>query len=107
MDPLIPKAVWGFNGTEGLVRSTLQPVAAAHSQKGIPAYKIYGKEVQDADDESIPSDVQEKIFSIYSIGACGFHHAGKVISFHGGYFYGNRRLYRGSKFLRGFSRYAG
>ena len=40
----------------------LAAVAAAHSQKGIPAYKIYGKEVQDADDESIPSDVQEKIF---------------------------------------------
>ena len=62
MDPLIPKAVWGFNGTERPGAVYLAAVAAAHSQKGIPAYKIYGKEVQDADDESIPSDVQEKIF---------------------------------------------
>ena len=61
MDPLIPKAVWGFNGTERPGAVYLAAVAAAHSQ-GIPAYKIYGKEVQDADDESIPSDVQEKIF---------------------------------------------
>lgn len=62
MDPLIPKAVWGFNGTERPGAVYLAAVTAAHSQKGIPAYKIYGKEVQDADDESIPSDVQEKIF---------------------------------------------
>ena len=55
MDPLIPKAVWGFNGTERPGAVYLAAVAAAHSQKGIPAYKIYGKEVQDADDESIRS----------------------------------------------------
>ncbi|ACM61150.1 L-fucose isomerase [Caldicellulosiruptor bescii] len=57
----IPKAVWGFNGTERPGAVYLAAVSAAHNQKGIPVFKIYGKDVQDRDDFSIPQDVQEKI----------------------------------------------
>ena len=61
MDPLIPKAVWGFNGTERPGAVYLAAVLAGHSQKGLPAFGIYGREVQDSDDTSIPDDVQEKL----------------------------------------------
>jgi L-fucose isomerase len=61
MDPLIPKAVWGFNGTERPGAVYLAAVLAAHSQKGVPAFGIYGRDVQDSDDTSIPEDVQEKL----------------------------------------------
>ena len=61
MDPLTPKAVWGFNGTERPGAVYLAAVLAAHTQKGLPAFGIYGRDVQDADDGSIPADVQEKI----------------------------------------------
>jgi L-fucose isomerase len=61
MDPLTPKAVWGFNGTERPGAVYLAAVLAAHSQKGLPAFGIYGRNVQEADDTSIPEDVQEKI----------------------------------------------
>ncbi|WP_271629422.1 L-fucose isomerase [Caldicellulosiruptor sp. DIB 104C] len=57
----IPKAVWGFNGTERPGAVYLAAVSAAHNQKGLPVFKIYGKDVQDKDDFSIPQDVQEKI----------------------------------------------
>jgi L-fucose isomerase len=61
MDPLIPKAIWGFNGTERPGAVYLAAVSAAHTQKGLPAFTIYGRDVQDAGDESIPEDVQEKL----------------------------------------------
>jgi L-fucose isomerase len=61
MDQLTPKAVWGFNGTERPGAVYLAAVLAAHSQKGLPAFGIYGRNVQEADDTSIPEDVQEKI----------------------------------------------
>jgi len=61
MDPLIPKAVWGFNGTERPGAVYLAAVLAAHSQKGLPAFSIYGHDVKDAGDREIPSDVQEKL----------------------------------------------
>lgn len=61
MDPMIPKAVWGFNGTERPGAVYLAAVLAGHSQKGVPAFGIYGRDVQNADDTSIPADVQEKI----------------------------------------------
>ena len=61
MDPLIPKAVWGFNGTERPGAVYLAAVMAAHSQKGLPAFSIYGRDVQDAGDTTIPEDVQEKL----------------------------------------------
>jgi len=68
MDPLTPKAIWGFNGTERPGAVYLAAVSAAHVQKGIPAYKIYGKDVQDSSDDSIPTDVQEKIFRFIRTG---------------------------------------
>lgn len=61
MDPLTPKAVWGLNGTERPGAVYLAAVLAGHSQKGLPAFGIYGRDVQDVDDASIPEDVQEKI----------------------------------------------
>jgi len=61
MDAAIPKAVWGFNGTERPGAVYLAAVLAGHSQKGIPAFSIYGREVQDGTDKTIPADVQEKI----------------------------------------------
>lgn len=61
MDPLLPKAVWGFNGTERPGAVYLAAVLAAHTQKGLPAYSIYGRDVQDAGDTAIPGDVKEKI----------------------------------------------
>ncbi len=61
MDPTTIKGVWGFNGTERPGAVYLAAVLAAHAQKGLPAFGIYGKDVQDADDTSIPEDVQEKL----------------------------------------------
>jgi len=61
MTPLVPKAVWGFNGTERPGAVYLAAVLAGHSQKGIPAFSIYGRDVQDGTDKSIPADVQEKL----------------------------------------------
>ena len=61
MNPLYPKAVWGFNGTERPGAVYLAAVLAGHAQKGLPAFGIYGREVQDLDDNSIPEDVAEKI----------------------------------------------
>lgn len=61
MDPMTIKAVWGFNGTERPGAVYLASVLATHSQKGLPAFGIYGHEVQDADDTSIPEDVREKL----------------------------------------------
>lgn len=60
-DPHTIKAVWGFNGTERPGAVYLAAVMAAHAQKGIPAFSIYGKDVQDATDTSVPEDVKEKI----------------------------------------------
>ena len=61
MDPLMPKAVWGFNGTERPGAVYLAAVLAAHNQKGLPAFGIYGMDVQDSGDTSVPEDVREKI----------------------------------------------
>src|SRR5450759_682676 len=61
MDPLTPKAVWGFNGTERPGAVYLAAVLAAHNQKGLPAFGIYGRDVQDGGDQTIPGDVQVKL----------------------------------------------
>lgn len=61
MDPIMPKAVWGFNGTERPGAVYLASVLAAHNQKGLPAFGIYGRDVQDAGDTNIPEDVREKL----------------------------------------------
>ncbi len=61
MNPHWPKAVWGFNGTERPGAVYLAAVLAAHAQKGLPAFGIYGHDVQDIDDNTIPADVAEKL----------------------------------------------
>lgn len=61
MDPLMPKAVWGFNGTERPGAVYLAAVLAGYSQKGLPAFGIYGRDVQDAGGVGIPADVGEKL----------------------------------------------
>ncbi len=93
-DPLTVKAVWGFNGTERPGAVYLAAVLAAHTQKGLPAFGIYGRDVQDNDDTSIPSDVSEKILrfaraalvvatirgkSYLSIGGCSMGIAGSIV----------------------------
>ncbi|MBN1221188.1 MAG: L-fucose isomerase [Anaerolineae bacterium] len=61
MDPHLPKAVWGFNGTERPGAVYLAAVLAGHTQKGLPAFSIYGRDVQDSGDTSIPEDVATKL----------------------------------------------
>jgi L-fucose/D-arabinose isomerase len=68
MDPVMPKAVWGFNGTERPGAVYLAAVLAGHSQKGLPAFSIYGRDVQDASDTSIPADVAEKLLQFARAG---------------------------------------
>ena len=60
-DPNTIKAVWGFNGTERPGAVYLASVLATHAQKGLPAFGIYGHNVLDADDTTIPADVEEKL----------------------------------------------
>ena len=61
MDPMTIKGVWGFNGTERPGAVYLASVLATHAQKGLPAFGIYGHDVQDADATEIPEDVKEKL----------------------------------------------
>lgn len=68
MDPLHPKAVWGFNGTERPGAVYLAAVLAGHTQKGIPAFGIYGQDVQSSTDTEIPGDVAEKILNFVRCG---------------------------------------
>ncbi len=68
MEPLMPKAVWGFNGTERPGAVYLAAVLAAHNQKGLPAFSIYGRDVQDAGDLAIPDDVQERLLQFARAG---------------------------------------
>jgi len=68
MDKSTPKAIWGFNGTERPGAVYLAAVLAAHNQKGIPAFSIYGRDVQDAGDTSVPQDVKEKLLNFTRAG---------------------------------------
>jgi len=94
MDPIRPKAVWGFNGTERPGAVYLAAVLAAHAQKGLPAFGIYGRDVQDGGDTSIPEDVSEKLLrftraglavalmrgkSYLSMGGCSMGIAGSIV----------------------------
>jgi len=67
-DPLIPKAVWGFNGTERPGAVYLAAALAGYTQKGLPTFGIYGRDVQDAGDTTIPEDVKEKILRFVKSG---------------------------------------
>ncbi len=94
MDPLRPKAVWGFNGTERPGAVYLAAVLAGHTQKGLPAFGIYGRDVQDGCDKNIPADVAEKILrftkaglalatmrgkAYLSMGGCSMGIAGSIV----------------------------
>jgi len=68
MDPHLPKAIWGFNGTERPGAVYLAAVLAGHTQKGLPAFGIYGKDVQSATDTDIPADVRGKLLSFVRCG---------------------------------------
>ena len=68
MDPHLPKAVWGFNGTERPGAVYLAAVLAGYNQKGLPTFGIYGEDVQDAGDTNIPLDVQEKLIRFAKAG---------------------------------------
>lgn len=77
MDPLTPKAIWGFNGTERPGAVYLAAVLAAHNQKGLPAFSIYGRDVQDSGDANIPEDVQEKLLRFARAGLAAAMMRGK------------------------------
>lgn len=66
--PTRPKAVWGFNGTERPGAVYLAAVMSAHASKGLPAFSIYGREVQDAEDLTLPADVAERILQFVRAG---------------------------------------
>lgn len=70
MDPKTIKAVWGFNGTERPGAVYLAAVMAAYAQKGLPAFSIYGHDVQDMGDQTIPEDVAEKILGFARGAVC-------------------------------------
>jgi len=68
MEPLIPKAIWGFNGTERPGAVYLAALSAAHAQKGLPAFTIYGRDVQDIGSTAIPGEVREKLLRFAKAG---------------------------------------
>jgi L-fucose isomerase len=72
MDSHLPKAIWGFNGTERPGAVYLAAALAGHNQKGLPAFGIYGRDVQDSGDPAIPADVREKLL--------GFARAGLAVA---------------------------
>lgn len=77
MEPTLPKAVWGFNGTGRPGAVYLAAVLAGYAQKGLPAFGIYGKDVQDAGDTAIPEDVQEKLLRFSKAGLAAAYIRGK------------------------------
>ena len=68
MNPTLPKAIWGFNGTERPGAVYLAAALAGHNQKGLPAFSIYGDDVQDSTDTNIPDDVKEKLLRFTKAG---------------------------------------
>ncbi|RTE55374.1 L-fucose isomerase [Arenibacter aquaticus] len=68
MNPTRPKAIWGFNGTERPGAVYLAAALAGHAQKGVPAFSIYGKEVQESDDTNIPEDVKKRLLQFTKAG---------------------------------------
>ncbi|GAB3652478.1 L-fucose isomerase [Echinicola sediminis] len=67
-NPFLPKAIWGFNGTERPGAVYLAAALAGHNQKGLPAFGIYGRDVQDIGDTSIPKDISEKLLKFAKAG---------------------------------------
>jgi L-fucose isomerase len=77
MDTEMPKAIWGFNGTERPGAVYLAAALAGHAMKGLPAFGIYGHDVQDAGDQTIPVDVSEKILRFVRAGVAAAYMKGK------------------------------
>jgi len=84
MDPYTPKAIWGFNGTDRPGAVYLAATLAGHNQKGLPCFGIYGRDVQDLGDETIPEDVQEKILRFVRAGLAAATMRGKAYAAMGG-----------------------
>ncbi len=68
MNPMLPKAIWGFNGTERPGAVYLAATLAAHNQFGLPSFGIYGHDVQDMGDQNIPDDVKQRLLSFARAG---------------------------------------
>jgi len=83
-DPLIPKAVWGFNGTERPGAVYLAAALAGYNQNGLPTFGIYGRDVQDQDDTTVPDDVKEKILNFVRAGLAVAEMKGKAYLAMGG-----------------------
>ncbi|MEX0771832.1 MAG: L-fucose isomerase [Balneolales bacterium] len=77
MHPFYPKAIWGFNGSERPGAVYLAAAKAAHDQKGLPVFSIYGSDVQDDGDENIPADVRQKILTFAKAGLAVIEMRGK------------------------------
>ncbi len=92
MNPLLPKAIWGFNGTERPGAVYLAATLAAHNQFGLPAFGIYGRDVQDLGDETIPDDVKERLLNFAQAGLGCSHHAWQILSRYWFCFYGYCRF---------------
>lgn len=67
-DPTMPKAIWGFNGTDRPGAVYLAATLSGHAQFGVPSFGIYGQDVQDLGDENIPTDVRERLFQFVRAG---------------------------------------
>lgn len=84
MDPLLPKAIWGFNGTDRPGAVYLAATLSGHNQKGLPCFGIYGRDVQDLGDANIPEDVKEKILRFARAGIAAASMRGKAYMAMGG-----------------------
>ena len=100
MDPLAPKAVWGFNGTERPGAVYLAAVLAAHNQKGLPAFGIYGRDVQDAGRHIDPGRREGKTPQVRPGRPCGGDHARQDLPLDGRRIDGDRRVHRRPVLLR-------
>ena len=94
MDPTMPKAIWGFNGTERPGAVYLAAVSAAHTQKGIPAFSIYGRDVQDAGDNIDSAGCAGKAPAFCSCGAGNRPDEGQILHVDGWGLDGHCRFYR-------------
>ena len=105
MDPHMPKAIWGFNGTERPGAVYLAAALAGHSQLGLPAFSIYGHDVQEADDTSIPSDVKETV-TLCACRPCSCDYSRQILLIYRFRFHGYRRFYRQPTILPRIPRHA-
>ena len=93
MDPQTIKAVWGFNGTERPGAVYLASVLATHAQKGLPAFGIYGHDVQEADDSSIPAGRRGEASPFRPCSSCSSNHERKILSADRFRYHGYRRIH--------------